>query len=318
MTAFLAPSFGAGYQSLTNQGLINAGGHILTYVAGSTTPQPTWTDSTQGTSNGVDIVLNSAGRPPQGIWLAAGVQYKFQVTDVNGNNVGPAYDFLSGINDNSALSASQWVASGLTPTFVSGISFTVAGDQTTLFQVNRRVQYVLGAGTFYGSVTASAFGSVTTVTVLPDVTNLDNTLSAVSVGLLTPLNWSDPHVQASFTPTISFGGASSGVVYGTRVGKYTRFGDIVFFYIFMSLSSKGSSTGTASVGNLPYAGAANVPTTCSVVGTIFTGLTGSLVGLINSLSVVALFQSSATGSAAITDTSLTDSSVIEVSGSYKV
>jgi len=56
----------------------------------------------------------------------------------------------------------------------------------------------------------------------------------------------------SWTPTITFGGAASGLTYATQTGKAFKLGRIVFFAFFVQLTAKGSSTGTLLVNGLPY------------------------------------------------------------------
>lgn len=101
---------------------------------------------------------------------------------------------------------SQWVVYAPTATFISATSFSVAGNQTAIFQVDRRVKTVNTAGTVYGRISASVFGAVTTVTVVNDSGALDIGLSAVSYGLLTPTN---PAVPATYTKVADLA-ASSG------------------------------------------------------------------------------------------------------------
>jgi hypothetical protein len=57
---------------------------------------------------------------------------------------------------------SEWVASGLTPTYVSATSFTLAGDQTSAFHKDRRLKTTNSGGTVYSTITASVFGALTT------------------------------------------------------------------------------------------------------------------------------------------------------------
>lgn len=63
------------------------------------------------------------------------------------------------------------------------------------------------------------------------------------------LNW---YEEGTFTPTITFGGGSTGITYGTQVGKYIRNGRLVTITIFITLSSKGSSTGQVKIEGLPF------------------------------------------------------------------
>ena len=57
----------------------------------------------------------------------------------------------------------------------------------------------------------------------------------------------------SFTPAITFGGLSVGVTYTDQIGRYTVISDRVFFNIWLNISDKGSSTGSALVTGLPIA-----------------------------------------------------------------
>jgi hypothetical protein len=56
------------------------GGKLYTYTAGTTTPQPTYTDSAGGTANTNPVILDSRGEAD--IWLG-GANYKFKLADAN-------------------------------------------------------------------------------------------------------------------------------------------------------------------------------------------------------------------------------------------
>lgn len=193
MTAYLSPIGGAGAQFFNNQGVVLSGGKIYTYMAGSTTLLATWVDYLQNTQNANPIILNSAGRPTNEIWLAAGTNnYKFVISDSNDVVLG-TFDNVQGISS-AAIAASEWANSGLTIAFVSSTQFSVSGDQRSLFPVNRRLQYFLGSGTFYGYVSAVSYNgtSLTTVTVSPDTTGIDSSITAVYYAVLNSVNPSVP------------------------------------------------------------------------------------------------------------------------------
>jgi hypothetical protein len=63
----------------------------------------------------------------------------------------------------------------------------------------------------------------------------------------------DDYEEGTWTMGISFGGAASGVTYAANTGAYTKIGRQVMVNGLMSLSSKGSSTGTAQITGLPFA-----------------------------------------------------------------
>ena len=75
----LSPIGGAGAQFFDNNGNPLACGKIYTYAAGTTTPQTTWTTPAGSVANTNPIILDSAGRPPQEIWLGAQYSYKFVI-----------------------------------------------------------------------------------------------------------------------------------------------------------------------------------------------------------------------------------------------
>lgn len=208
MSVNLAPGpFGVGGQFVDLNGRPLNGGLIYTYAAGTTTPQPTFTTIVGGTPNANPITLSANGILPQEMWLTAGIAYKILVTDSVGNVIYPyTMDNLSGINDFSSIpTGSEWIASGLTSTFVSASSFTVPGDQTVtgsgFFTAKRRLFVMETAGTIYGVVTSSSVtSSVTTVNVAMDGgVVIDSGISAVSYGLLDSINPSIPQYLVAGT-----------------------------------------------------------------------------------------------------------------------
>ena len=123
-------------------GLPAVGNKLFFYVAGSVnTKLDTYTDSTGGSANTNPIILNSLGNPPNEIWFTAGLQYKVVYAPSTDTDppTSPIWtiDNLKGQNDTSTA-VDQWQASGVTPTFVSTTSFTLAGDQTTAFHIGRQ------------------------------------------------------------------------------------------------------------------------------------------------------------------------------------
>ena len=178
-----------------------SGWKIYAYVAGSSTPQNTYTTSAGSVAQSNPIVLNSLGFPTTGqIWLTAGQSYKLTLTDAS-DVVQKTEDNIEGVNDTS-VTIDQWVTSGLTPTYVSATSFTLVGDQTSEFQVGRRLKTTNSGGTVYCTITVSAYTTLTTVTVVNDSGTLDSGLSAVSYGLLTTTNPSTPLMTDAY-PIVS-------------------------------------------------------------------------------------------------------------------
>jgi hypothetical protein len=182
------------------------GAKLFTYAAGSSTKQTTYTDEVGLTQQANPIILDSRGEPSQPIWLTEGLSYKFVFAPSTDSDPPAAaiwdVDDVTGIND-ASVSVDQWVDSGLTPTYVSATSFTVPGDQTSVFTNKRRFKASVTAGTAYGSFLSSVFGALTTVTVVNDSTPLDSGLSSIELSLITPNNTSIPSIVESFRATVA-------------------------------------------------------------------------------------------------------------------
>ena len=145
-----------------------SGGKIETYVAGSTTPAATYTDITGSTPQANPIVLNVLGLPTQPIWMDSAVVYKFIIKDMNGV-VQRTIDNISGISSSAPLPADQWIIYSGGSTYISATSFSLSGDQTSIFQPQRRVRTVNTGGVVYSSILTSVFSAGnTTVTLAND------------------------------------------------------------------------------------------------------------------------------------------------------
>ena len=101
MAVNLSPVAGAAAQFFDNSGQVLTGGKLYIYLAGTTTPAPTYTTSAGTTPHPNPIVLNAAGRVPDSgeIWLTDSISYKFVLKDQNDVLIA-TYDNLIGINSN--------------------------------------------------------------------------------------------------------------------------------------------------------------------------------------------------------------------------
>jgi len=77
MAVNLSPLAGAGSQFFDDSGNPLTGGLLYSYAAGTTTPATTYTSNTGSVANPNPIILNSAGRPPNEVWLTNFNAYKF-------------------------------------------------------------------------------------------------------------------------------------------------------------------------------------------------------------------------------------------------
>jgi hypothetical protein len=122
MTVYISALGGAGAQFFDSNGDPLSGGLLYTYAAGTTTPQTTYTSDTGLTTNANPIVLNSAGRTPEGVWLTQGAAYKFVLKTSLGVEIW-TFDDIVGVNDVSAVA---WSAISGTPTTLAGYGITDA------------------------------------------------------------------------------------------------------------------------------------------------------------------------------------------------
>lgn len=188
--------------------------------------------------------------------------------------------------------------------------------------VNKQAVGVFVAGNrFAGAITSYVVVFDNTV-----VTNLVLLGNAVAGGV-TEYNPSSTYVGKSlyfadgtFTPTIAFGGASTGVTYTTQTGRYKKIDDRIFFNIRIVLSSKGSATGNATIEGLPYTStSALVQAVMPEFISGFTGLTGAPTSEISTSSTnISLGQTSSTGRALLTDTSFNNTATLNISGMYQL
>lgn len=169
------------------------GVQLFIYLAGSSTKTTVYMDNAGGAAWSNPIVMDSGGNLPSGgvIWIPSGVTIKAVWAPSNDTDPPTSpyrtIDNIVGINDTDSSSAvSEWIT-GPTPTFISTTSFSVAGDQTSIFTRYRRVRTTNTAGTIYSTITSVTFGGgITTITVVSDSGTLDSGLSAVAYGIIDP------------------------------------------------------------------------------------------------------------------------------------
>jgi hypothetical protein len=127
--------------------------------------------------------------------------------------------------------------------------------------------------------------------------------------------------SGTWTPGISFGGGTTGITYGTRVGRWTRFGNIIHASCYLPLTSKGSSTGNAVITGLPVA--ANSTASFYQTGTVrlntMTGLSGHVQGFVSPSGTVYDLEYLGTGTVAhVADTHFTNTTDIMLELTYEV
>jgi len=189
---------------LDSAGVPLSGGKVYSYEPGSSTPKDTYTDSTGDTANANPVILDSRGEAD--IWLSG--LTKIVLKDSNDVEI-YTVDNVSSQPATGTATLTDWLTTGVTPTYVSATQFTVPTDVTGTFQVGRRVKCVVSAGTIYGTITASEYTTLTTVTVVIDTGALDNGLTTADVGLLASINDALPKIKYLVTDGTATDNAAS-------------------------------------------------------------------------------------------------------------
>jgi hypothetical protein len=146
-------------------------------------------------------------------------------------------------------------------------------------------------------------------------------LNGVLGGWETVIEDGNLETSSTWTPEVKFGGASVGVTYSSQTGTYVKIGDLVYVTGFVTLTSKGSSTGTFTITGLPFTsdniGLQNIgqPWMQNMSG-LTLGIASSLISA-NSTTVNFYYQASTTGLQSMSDSNLTDSTTIYLAGVYK-
>lgn len=162
-----------------------------------------------------------------------------------------------------------------------------------------------------GTVLAGSTGADPSFTATPTVTSIS--FGGSSLGTYTALT--------SYSPGLAFGGGSTGITYSTQNGGYLQIGSLVWFYIDLHLSSKGSSTGNATV-TLPLTVNASVSAVDFVwyapLGSFAAGTTYVVAEAGSGSNSLTLYQiNGATGVAAnITNTNFGGTDFVRISGTY--
>lgn len=126
----------------------------------------------------------------------------------------------------------------------------------------------------------------------------------------------DDYEEGSWTPNLLFGGASTGITYTTRIGTYTKIGNLVHVEVDITLSSKGSATGSATLSGVPFAAANR-----SVAALNFSGFAGLTFGAPKAVIVASAFsfvEGTATADASLADTNFTNTSTFLFAATYRV
>ncbi len=163
----------------------------------------------------------------------------------------------------------------------------------------------------------------------PDYTNAATVVGGLVISANSSLfsgavanSWKEnAYTEYSFTPTITFGGGSTGVTYGVQVGSMTRSGNRAHFTAVITLTSKGSSTGIVQIAGLPVNVNDVAAPSCSIFATNMTSGVGDTMLMAspgNASAIIRTYKMAAGVVAQLTDADFTNTSDIHLEGSYRV
>jgi hypothetical protein len=160
MAVFLSPVGGVAAQFFTNTGAVLTGGKLYTYAAGTTTPLTSYTTSTGNVARTNPVVLDAAGRVPDGgeIWITA-ASYKFVLTDSTDVLIA-TYDNISGIGIPNTTNPDNFTGNGATVVFT--LSNSVTNENTISVYIN---------GVYQNKNTFSVSGTTLTFSEAPPTTS---------------------------------------------------------------------------------------------------------------------------------------------------
>jgi hypothetical protein len=280
------PAFGTAGQFLTSQG--NAA-------------SPTWTSGGSGTvtsvgwTGGIVTVATATTTPA------------FTIAGTSGGI--PYFDSASTWTPSAVLAANSLVKGGgagaapSTTTTGTGVltalGNNVSGSSGIALVTQPQFTNTIGVG-----AAAAASGSGVSFPATQSASSDVNTL--------------DDYEEGTFTPTITFGGGSTGITYSTQVGSYTKIGNKVFYFVYIILTSKGSSTGAAQVAGMPFTASgsnAYVPAS-SWLGSMASLSSNLMIRSVTGTTTLDTYQIVSNNYSNITDANFTNSTLLQVAGFY--
>jgi hypothetical protein len=324
-----APKFAVTYVNASGYTVPAVGYKLYTYTAGTSTPKATYTDYTLGSSNTNPVVMDARGEC--NLWLSGNYKLVLKTdADVTVWTVDEVRDLTSSQTlTNMTLAGTLTVTSTAVtwsgnPTHSGNHTWTgnqvFNGNVTIGDSAADTLTITPNAVTWSNNPTHSGnhtFSGTTTFSSATTVNTFGGTFGNVARAGNTVLDW---YEENTFTPVLSFGGGTTGITYSTQSGRYLRFGRECHILLSIVLSSKGSSTGTANIGGLPFTSSS---TQIFMPGHYYnmTGLAAPMITFTNPSSTVLLPYTTAlaTGTpSSATDASFTNTTDVFINAWYEV
>jgi len=212
--------------------ILATGHQLFFYIAGTTTKQDTFTDSSLAVANPNPIILNARGEPgnagtPIDVYFTPGLSYKVvYTTDTDTDPPTTPIWTVDNVTDTGGAgsgASGQWLT-GITAVYVSGTTFNITGiDVTADFHKGRKV-WLSGGNNRYATIFASSFAGDTTVS-LVDIQDSTGA-AAVLDPVMTTVSLSIQRVDADRAIHYRFyPGTEAGVTnYEFPIGDLRRYG----------------------------------------------------------------------------------------------
>jgi hypothetical protein len=124
--------------------------------------------------------------------------------------------------------------------------------------------------------------------------------------------------EGTWTPVLAFGGASVGITYAAQAGTYTKIGRLVTGRFVIVLSSKGASTGAATIEGLPFTVGADIGSAITEICSNFVVGPPTQGYCSNAGTNILPWAISATGVTQTTDTNFADNTRLDMWFQYNV
>jgi len=241
------------------------GGSIAWYLAGTSTPSPAYADSGLVTPLANPVPLSNPGGRAPAMWLDGALAYKEVLLDGAGSTIWTADNLTSGQSvPTVTVAASGNVFNVAVPTApVVGVQFTntaastsvtgFVGGQPGQLLVLRAVPtaqvllYPNNSNSAPGDMLANFVGTIATP-LYGGAAIYQRGAAGQGWNLISH----EQGAPVAWTPTYTLGGATPvGMTYGTQLGHYVLRGRQVFLGLRLTLSAKGTSTGTLQLAGLP-------------------------------------------------------------------
>ena len=287
-----------------------------------------------GSSNGTQkITRDNFRQDTADAYVAAPSTYK--LAPLNGvNKIDGTYLPTSGDTPKG-----EWNASTNSPTLADGTG--TAGDYydvTTAGTANLgsgAITYTVGDVVKYNGATWFKIDSVANIldgisTVDPakvalQIPNVGTAANEVPVnGMLNSgayLDFDAFYETGTWTPTLSFGGGSTGWTYSSQEGYYTKIGNIAFIRGLVWVNAKGTSTGAAKIEGLPLAASSlgSASNVIPVIASSMLGLTSGVTALFDDGgTAISLFDAGSSGATGLNDTNFNGGEILRFSGTYQI